>query len=70
VSLREELAPKLRDLYFDGLGDGWNDVADECIRQMEWAAFKAEQQTRAELTGSPLFLGEDMSPAAPEGWKP
>jgi hypothetical protein len=77
MSLREELADKLRQeadapiTTWDMIG--WEDMADEVIRQMEWA--REDFATRHDLWATPLYSKkreDTFGPltTAPEGWKP
>jgi hypothetical protein len=79
MTLREEMARRLADTYavgrrWDDLGAGhredWCRVADEVLRQMEWARTRWVARVDnngstfySEIAGSPLTL-------APEGWSP
>ena len=97
MSLREELARKLFDLYWSQRGYKfrelgamspedpivWASMADECIRQMEWARRKCSQLNVVEYFGPRRLDDGTWSDArgvhvegfvplslAPEEWKP
>ena len=88
MTLREQLANKLFDvvwkarhrelepdmLYDDAQFTEYADLADECIRQMAWTAFKAAHSYRSG-EGFPdeahaLRESADFVTLAPEDWKP
>lgn len=64
TTLRDELEKKLRAAYFSATDDVFGVIADEVIRQMEWA----QQDCCAHVSDGleeppPIRL-------APDGWKP
>ncbi len=61
MTLRDELEKKLRGIYVNADSDVFGLIADECIRQMEWA--------RREGMDGDRDKPYEVSLAPPE-WKP
>lgn len=78
--LREALAQKLRSAYLGGGSpetdrddsSDWLDVADECIRQMEWAFRKGGLRGIQDERGTVAHgtMKKTELTLAPEDWKP
>ena len=49
--------------------EAWNCVADECIRQMEWARTECVESVDSYDAGNSWLKNKSLTPA-PDDWKP
>ena len=76
MSVRQGLADKLRNVSGAPITTwdmiGWGDMADECIRQMEWARGIGYRHAELASDDADYVLAVNRPPLtlAPEDWKP
>jgi len=75
VTIKDKLSDKFRTLYSEAEEDVFGVLAEECIRQMEFARRKAHEEAVWEESGATVNWNDGsyrISPLtpAPEDWKP